>query len=182
MQVSKETIRKFADGDLTAFPVIFRAAVDDVYWLAYRMLGSREAAEDVVQETFIRIYKMRKQLDPEKPFRSFVLRIATNLAIDLLRKTRRENWVPYPDESECGTEQLYTVPAYEEGTYARQVALNQALDALPAIYRAVLVLKYGHDLSYQEIAQALDISVPAVALRLKRGKELLRQKLNSTAT
>jgi RNA polymerase sigma-70 factor (ECF subfamily) len=178
VQISKQTIRQFADGDLRAFRSIFRAAVSEVYGLAYKMLGNKESAEDVVQETFIRIYQIRQQLDPDKSFHFLVLRIAANLAMDLLREAKREKRAPYPNETESATEQPYALPDCEEEARTRQIALTQALDELPIIYRSVLVLKYAHDLSYQEIAQALEISVPAVALRIKRGKELLRRKLN----
>jgi RNA polymerase sigma-70 factor (ECF subfamily) len=165
-------------GDLTAFRSIFRAAVSEVHWLAYRIVGNKEAAEDVAQETFIKIYQMREQLDPERPLKFILLRIATNLAIDYVRKTKRENLVPIPDETDAVSAPVGILINPGEEALMRQIAVNEALGTLPVIYRSALVLKYAHDLSYEEIAQALGISTPAVALRIKRGKELLRQELN----
>jgi len=131
----------------------------------------------VVQETFLRIHQMREQVDPARSLESLILRIATNLAIDHLRKARREPQQPYSEETPSAAYQIETFSECEEETHASRITLEDTLAKLPDMYRTVLVLKYAHDMSYQEIAASLNLSVPAVALRLKRGKELLRQKL-----
>jgi RNA polymerase sigma-70 factor (ECF subfamily) len=180
VEIDGQLVKRFADGDPSAFRSIFRTAVSDVYWLAYRMIGHKEAAEDVVQETFIRVYRMRRKIDPRRSLPSLIMRIATNLAIDFLRKDQRDNRMVHADSPEAALETTPASAGFSEEAQTNRIALEQALDGLPAIYRSVLVLKYAHDFSYHEIAETLGISVPAVALRIKRGKELLRQKLSET--
>lgn len=181
MDIDRQLVERFRDGDPAAFRSVFRAAVNDVYWFAYRMTGNEMEAEDVVQETFLRIYRMRREIDPNRPFRLLILRIATNVAIDTLRKDRRLNRVGRHGGSGSGPEATSAFQLSGEGAQIDRITLEQALVELPPIYRSVLVLKYAHDLSYQEIAQACGISVPAVALRIKRGKEALRRRLAATA-
>jgi RNA polymerase sigma-70 factor (ECF subfamily) len=178
VEISKQLVRELADGDISAFQKIFRAGASDVYWLAYRILGRKEAAEDVVQETFMKIYNIRQQLDPERPFHALVLRIATNAAIDLLRKSQREDLMAEPSRAHSMSEGGPYGEAIDLEMGDRKIDIEGALNDIPPLYQVVLVLKYNHDLSYQEIAETLGISVPAVALRLKRGKERLRERLS----
>ncbi len=173
MELATETLKRFIDGDPAAFRTLFRAAINDVYWLAYKIVKNRETAEDIVQEVFLKIYEMRRQIDPTKSLRFLIIKMTTNLAIDQTRKTHRENWVSYPEE----TEDISDPEAADEITLTQQIAVQQGLDELPVIYRTVLLLKYTYDFSYQQIAETLGISLPAVALRIKRGKEMLRSKL-----
>lgn len=161
------------DGDPAAFKTLFRAAINHVYWLAYNIVKNKQMAEDIVQEVFLKIYQMREQIDPYRSLHFLIMKMTTNLAIDQIRKTSRENWGPYLDE----TEDISDSEAADEITLTQQITLQQGLYDLPVIYRSVLLLKYTYDFSYQQIAEILGISVPAVALRIKRGKEMLRLKL-----
>lgn len=181
MEIGKQLVRELADGDTSAFQKIFRAGASDVYWLAYRILGRKEAAEDVVQETFMTIYNIRQQLDPERPFHALVLRIATNAAIDLLRKTQREDLMAEPSGAYGLSDRSPDCEPLDLEMGDRKIDIEGALSDIPPLYRTVLVLKYNHDLSYKEIAETLGISVPAVALRLKRGKERLRERLSESS-
>jgi len=180
VEIDRQLVQRFADGDPSAFRSVFRAAVSDVYWLAYRMIGHKEAAEDVVQETFIRIFRMRRKVDPQRSLPSLILRIAANLAIDFLRKDQRQNRIVRTGDPGAALQQMPASPGFSEEAQTERIALEQALDGLPVIYRSVVVLKYAHGFSYQEIADTLGITVPAVALRIRRGKELLRRSLSET--
>lgn len=174
MQIDKKTLKRFIDGDLSAFRTLFRAAINDVYWLAYNIVKNKETAEDIVQEVFLKIYQMRQQIDTTRSLYALIVKMTTNLAIDETRKARRENWEFQPDEIKNRPDP----EAAGEITLTRKIALQQGLDNLPVSYRSALLLKYTYDLSYEQIAETLGISVPAVALRIKRGKEMLRFALS----
>jgi len=173
VKIDQDTVEQFRAGDDEAFSRIFRESAAALFGTAVRILGDRGLSEDVVQETFARLYRMRRQLEPDKSVGSLLVRITANLAIDTLRKRKREKWEPLEPEP---TETKATHPPIDAkiGTID---AINRAAGSLPPIYRTVLALRYGQDLTYEEIADVLKISVPAVALRLKRGKEQLRAAL-----
>lgn len=177
MELGRATIEQWVEGDDGAFREIFRAACREVYWLAVRILQNEAAADDVVQETFLRIYRMRSWIDPTRPFRPLILRVAANCSIDALRALNRGKEAPLDEELEDPEHRAHNRVDHRSDENDRHERLRQALSTLPAGYRAVLTLKYGHDMSYTEIAAALQLTVSAVGLRLKRGKELLRRRM-----
>lgn len=179
MEIGESTIKRWVQGDDDAFREIFRTLCREVYWLALKILQNDAAAEDVVQETFLRIHGMRRRVDPSRPLRPLLLRIAGNCAIDSLRRLRPEREEALEEEPEDRTNPHGSWVDRISNQDERQEHLRKKLATLPAIYRGVLVLRYAHELSYKEIAAALQLSLPAVALRLKRGKELLRQRMTS---
>ncbi len=177
MELGRVTIERWVQGDDGAFREIFRAACGEVYWLAVRILQDKAAADDVVQETFLRIYRMRSRIDSTRPLRPLILRVASNCSIDALRALHRDREAPMdedPEDPECPAATWVDQRSQEADRHER---LRQTLRTLPAGYRAVLTLKYAHDMSYAEIAAALQLTVSAVGLRLKRGKELLRRRM-----
>jgi len=173
VKIDRETVEQFKAGDDEAFSRVFRTCAPALFGTAVRILSDRGLSEDVVQEAFVRLYRMRKRLEPDKSVGALLVRITANLAIDMLRKRKREKWESLEPEA---AETRPTAPPIDAkiGTVD---AINRAAGALPPIYRTVLVLRYGHEMAYQEIADAVKISVPAVALRLKRAKEQLRAAL-----
>ena len=155
--------------------------------LAYRFLGSREEAEDVAQEVFIRMYKAAKTYKPEAGFPTWLFRITTNVCLNELRRRRRVReipLVPLSEESERNT--AMTVPA-SEGTRPdiqleqaeRNRIIQESLEALPPNQRTAVILKRYEGLSYQEIADVLNTSVSAVESLLFRAKQTLKKKLKS---
>ncbi len=173
VKIDQETVEQFKSGDDEAFSRIFRTCAPVLFGTAIRILGDRGLSEDVVQEAFVRLYRMRGRLEPNKSVGALLVRIAANLAIDMVRKRKREKWESLEPEA---VETKPTAPPIDAkiGTVD---AINRAAGTLPPIYRTVLVLRYGHEMAYEEIADVLEISVSAVALRLKRGKEQLRAAL-----
>ena len=173
MKIDQDSVEQFRAGDDEAFSRIFRACAPVLFGTAIRILGDRGLSEDVVQEAFVRLYRMRTRLQADKPVGALLARITANLAIDVLRKRKREKWETLEPET---AETTSAAPAIDAkiGTVD---AINRAAGDLPPIYRTVLALRYGQEMTYEEIADVLKISVPAVALRLKRGKEQLRAAL-----
>lgn len=182
MELGRTTIERWVAGDDGAFREIFRAAFREVYWLAVRILENEAAADDVVQETFLRIYRMRNRIDAARPFRPLILRVAANCSIDALRACHKGGEEPLDEEPEDRGDQSASWIDHCAREDDRHEHLRRTLRTLPAGYRAVLTLKYAHDMSYAEIAAALQLTVSNVGLRLKRGKDLLRRRMVAKET
>ena len=147
-----------------------------VYRLAYRLTGNRHDAEDLTQETFVRVFR---SLDSYVPgtFEGWLHRITTNLFLDMVRRRQRIRFDALPDDAgdrlasrEYGPEQ-----AYEQMNLDPEI--QAALDDLPADFRVAVVLCDLEQLSYEEIAATLGIKVGTVRSRIHRGRVLLRQAL-----
>src|SRR5215475_9899672 len=136
-------------GDQAAFGELVKLHQHAVYNLAYRMLGERGEAEDAAQETFLRAYAHLDRYDTTRPFRTWLLSIASNHCIDRLRK-RRLVWLsleeplpPHPALSSDEEEPEDAVITNERGKF-----IQRMLAELSPEYRAAVVLRYWYDLSY----------------------------------
>lgn len=172
-------------GDRKAFEQLVQLYTDKIYRLAYRMLGQAQEAEDIVQETFLRVYKNLERYDDNQKFSTWIYRIATNLCIDRLRKRRRKTYsldAELPDSD--GSDGYDLLPTEDQGP-DEQVLLSETqrvvrhmLAQLPEKYKAVVVLKYLHDRSLQEISDITGMPVSTIKTRIHRGREYLRKKMN----
>ena len=171
-------IEQALQGSDEAFGQLVQAYQRPIYNLCYRMLGSNGEAEDAAQETFLRAYTRLSSYDRSRKFSSWILAVASHYCIDLLRRRRFQlvslddlppwSWVPDPN------------PEPEEVTVGRQQVdeIRSLLDELPAEYRAAVVLRYWHELSYQEIAEMLDTTVSAIKSRLFRARQTMAAAQN----
>jgi RNA polymerase sigma-70 factor, ECF subfamily len=167
-------------GDQQAFGDLVRLHQTAVYNLAYRMLGERGEAEDAAQETFLRAYANLSRYDASRPFRTWLLSIASNHCIDRLRK-RRLTWLsldepiaPHPALNSSEIEPEDAVISNE-----REAIIAKMLAELSPDYRAAVVLRYWYDLSYTEIADMLETTESAVKSRLFRARQALAEKMTS---
>ena len=163
---------------------------DQVYRVARHMVGSREEAEDLVQETYARAFRSWRTYQAGTNLRAWLLRILTNLNIDRGRKQQR---TPETQPLEEGDYFLYNRleeavgdgggPAAEERVIERlsQDDIVSALAAVPHDFRDVIVLVDIGDFSYADAAQILDVPIGTVMSRLHRGRKLLRQRLAEEA-
>jgi RNA polymerase sigma-70 factor (ECF subfamily) len=164
------------------------ALSDQVYRVARRMVGSREEAEDLVQDTYARAFRAWRQYQSGTNLRAWLLRILTNLNIDRGRRVQR---TPDSQPLEEGDYYLYnmlesTLPDAnpdEERVIERlsQNAVVEALADVPHDFRDVIVLVDIAEFSYADAAQILDIPVGTVMSRLHRGRRLLKQRLAEMA-
>lgn len=179
MEIDQNDVEKLRDGNLPAFRRLFRTSSEELYWLTVRITGDRSGAEDAVQEAYLRLFENRRKLDAGKSVAAYLRKIAVHAAIDWLRRERRMDIRADLSEAETGEPPAETgaTAAAAETAVHRRLDLETALCRLPEIYRTILALRYGEDLTYAQIAALLDISVPAVALRIKRGKAHLRRIL-----
>lgn len=162
-------------GDDEAFTYLVEAYQKPVYNLCYRMLGEPEAAEDAAQETFLKVYQNLLRFDCQRSFATWLLSIAAHYCIDRLRRRRFSSFSI--DEDEEGQMDIpdRSAPDPETETAKRQERqrLHGLLQSLDPTDRAAIVMRYWHDASEVEIAQALKLTVPAVKSRLHRARRAL---------
>lgn len=163
-------------GDKGAFGELFARYEGRIFGYLYRMVGDRAWAEDLTQDAFIRAHQHLNRLGPPYDFKSWIYRIAGNLALDGLRRSHRE--VPLPDWDSGEPEPADTRPAVDPEEQARQAEIRAAvwrtLHQLPDVYRQVLVLRELEGLSYQEIATATGLSLDNVRVTLHRARQTFR--------
>jgi RNA polymerase sigma-70 factor (ECF subfamily) len=171
-----EWVARAKDGDASAFAMLVEAYQVPVFHLCLRMLGDRGDAEDAAQESFLRAYRGLKRYDPTRPFGTWLLSIASHYCIDMLRK-RRLQFVSVEEEMPPGREaDPHPGPEEALSLVQRQEGVSRMLGGLAPQDRAAIVLRYWFDLSYEEIAAALSLSVPAAKSRLHRARRLLAEK------
>jgi RNA polymerase sigma-70 factor (ECF subfamily) len=159
---------------------------DQVYRVARRLVSTREEAEDLVQETYVRAFRSWRSYTPGTNLRAWLFRILTNLNID---RGRREQRTPDIQPIEEGDYYLYNkleengIADDEERAVERlsQDSIVHALSAVPHNFRDVLVLVDLGDFSYQDAAQILDVPIGTVMSRLHRGRRILKRALAEEA-
>ncbi len=167
-------------GDPSAFSKLVELYRNKIQKLGYRMLMNTPDTEDIVQETFIRVYLNLNTYDENQKFSTWVYRICRNACIDLLRK--RKNTVSLDSELEDGTTYYHKLSITEDSPefIALQsevkVQIHKALEKLPEKYLTVIQLYYFDELSLQEISDTLCIPITTVKTRIHRGRKLLKSK------
>ena len=160
---------------------------DQVYRVARGLVGSREEAEDLVQDTYARAFRSWQQFTPGTNLRAWLLRILTNLNIDRARRQQRR---PETQPLEEGDYFLYNKLEEQAGQQLEEEEVVErlsqhdivsALSAVPHDFRDVLVLVDIGDFSYQDAAQILDIPIGTVMSRLHRGRRILKGQLAEAA-
>lgn len=149
-----------------------------IFHYLYRVVGERETAEDLTQETFLRVYQQRKKINPEGNVKAWIFMIATNLARDWYRVQGRRRGLTFalPDEETMDIETFGVADAYNrvEGEFARE-ELEAALAEIRPVYRAVVILHYFEDQPYASIAHALSMPENTVKTHMRRAKAALRE-------
>jgi RNA polymerase sigma-70 factor, ECF subfamily len=177
------------DGDVEAFESLVERHKDRLFGLALRMTRSEADAAEVVQDTFLAAYQNLKRFRGEAAFGSWLHRIAANNALMRLRHQRvveaATEELSVPEFTERGS--LAEVPEVDWSRRADEKVLDEELgrairqgtDTLPEGYREVFLLKDVEGMSYEEIAEMMGISVPAVKSRLHRARLALREKIDA---
>jgi RNA polymerase sigma-70 factor, ECF subfamily len=168
-------INQARQGDEEAFTNLVETYQKPVYNLCYRMLGEAEAAEDAAQETFLKVYQNLARYDRSRSFATWLLSIAAHYCIDRLRRKRfpsvsidehEEGQTDLPDRSAPD-------PESEAAKKQERERMQTCLLSLDPTDRAAVIMRYWQDSSEIEIAQALNLTVPAVKSRLHRARRTL---------
>jgi RNA polymerase sigma-70 factor, ECF subfamily len=174
-----EWMERARRGDREAFARIVEVYQGPVYNLAFRMLGNAVEAEDAAQETFIRVYSKLHTYQADRKLASWVLSIASHYCIDRLR--RRKGDMLSLDEEPVAMILPSRKAGPEETALRGEVReeVQRAVNRLAPAYRVPLILRYWYDLSYQEIADIMGLTVQAVKSRLHRARlQMLEQVPN----
>jgi RNA polymerase sigma-70 factor (ECF subfamily) len=171
-------------GDAQAFSELIRRYEAKIYRLALHITQNREDAEDVLQETFLKSYEHLDQFQGNSKFYTWIVRIAVNQALMKLRKRKTDRSVSIDEGIDTGEDTVVReIAAWDEDPeqrYSREELgeiLDGAIESLAPPYRTVFILRDIEELSTEETAEALDLSIPAVKSRLLRARLQLREKL-----
>ena len=178
-----ELMIRLARGEDEVLDVLMRRWGDRVISFLYRMTGSRDVAEDLAQETFVKLYQASGRYKPSGTFSTWIFAIAANLGRNHARWLRRHPTVSM-DDSDANGEASFPEPAdpsrAPDGTaVGNEIAdtVNRAVLALPLDLREALTLFVHEDLGYADIAGILGCSTKAVETRIYRARQILKEQL-----
>lgn len=174
-QTEADIIKACKQGDRDAFHDLFEAHKDRVYTIAFHYSGDESMARDVTQQVFLKLFTSISQFREDSQFTTWLYRIVANTCADEHRKRRR--FVPFSPEIEVRN--MTGKGSQEEAYHRREVAdsVRGAIAELTPKLRLPILLKYVEGLSYDEIAEALGLSIGTVSSRLNRGHKMLARKL-----
>jgi RNA polymerase sigma-70 factor (ECF subfamily) len=171
-------------GENQAFSELIQHYERKIFRLAKNITQNDEDAEDVLQETFLKAYEHLPGFQRQSKFYTWIVRIAVNEALMKLRKRRGDKFVSLDEPVDTGEEEVKREIAVWDGSpeekYSQEELrsiLNEAVDSLKPDFRTVFILRDIEELSTEETAEALGISIPAVKSRLLRARLALREKL-----
>lgn len=181
-----DLVRRCLSGDQRACRDLVRRYERPVYSVLMRVVRRSEDAEDLVQETFVKVFKALDRYDPERPFAAWIFTIASRLAIDHFRR-RRVQTVSL-NVTDPGSGEDRTMDVEDPGLKPDEITSNAEeelqtsalIDSLPEHYRIVVLLRHQQDLSYDEIAEALPLPLGTVKARIHRARALLKDRIQGT--
>lgn len=175
-EITADIVESCRQGDRDAFRALYEAYKDKVYSIAlYFFHGNEAAASDTTQQVFLKLLRDISQFRSEAGFSTWLYRMVVNACLDGARQAK-------PREQRAADIDMFPGPDSQELDFAREQTARRvraALSALPVKFRLPILLRYFEDLSYTEMAAAMNCSMGTVASRLNRGHRLLAQKLES---
>jgi RNA polymerase sigma-70 factor (ECF subfamily) len=171
----RDLIRRFKQGDSSAFEALIRKYQDRVYNLCRYMLQDPQNAQDAAQDVFLKVYRGLKNFRPDASLYTWIYRIAVTTCLDSTRKSRREAIRSEPLTEDLPSDEPVTERLYESGEI--RASIQQALQKLPQKMRAAIILREIDELSYEEIAEVLHTSAGTVKSRISRARKRLRHLL-----
>ena len=171
--ITENTIIKASEGDTEAFESIYKEYSGFVYNVAFRVVNNMDEAQEVTQEVFLAVYRKLKSFMFKSSFKTWVYRIAVNMAIDYTRKMSREKDYTVLYEETDGLNKAIDPLGEKIEREQQEKNISTLLNALSPDQRACIVLRSIEGLSYQEIAESLGININTVRSRLKRAREKL---------
>jgi len=182
-------MRRIKTGDMEAFQQLVEAHQVKVVGTIARMLGNEAEAEDIAQQVFLRIWNSAARYEPSAKFTTWLYTIVRNLVFNETRRRQRHPTVSLdaamesPDGGKGGLPEKpdpqVKSPDVSLLDHEMQEAIQQAIDSLPEVQRLAIVLRRYQDVSYEEMAEILGLTVPAVKSVLFRARTELRERLKS---
>jgi RNA polymerase sigma-70 factor (ECF subfamily) len=174
-----ELVQSTLAGRESGFEELVRRYQRPIAAYVYRMVGDYDAALDLTQEVFIKVYASLSRYRPEFKFSTWIYKIAHNAAIDHLRRhaTRAAVASSETDRTEVTVESCGLSPEQESERTERCSEIETVVQLLPAPYRELILLRHSQDLSYEEIAEITGLPLGTVKNRLFRAREAMREHL-----
>lgn len=181
--MDRELISRCRAGDPDAFDCLFEQIKDHIYTLALHFSGDETTAADVTQEVFLKLLERLGQFREDAEFSTWLYRVVLNTFLDQRRGFKP--WIPVDDPAFLETPPAELVQgatqAEDAARHRMALGVRRAVAELGPRHRALIVLRYGAGLSYEEIADVLEISAGTVASRLSRAHARLAKKLKALA-
>lgn len=177
----EQLIALFQRGNSGAFDLIVKRFKDSLTNYTFRYLGDYDECDDVVQETFVRVYKNKNSYKPLAKFSTWIYTIATNLAKTRLRQKQKVNIFSFlkSKEPEYRFEVIdtgYSLDNITDSILLEKI-IQSALDKIPAKYKEAVILRDIQELSYEEISEIIKANIGTVKSRINRGRERLKKIL-----
>ena len=177
----QEIIGRVLGGDRSAFAGLVEKYQGPIFNLAYRMTGSREDADDLTQEIFIRAYQQLQRFDQSKKYFTWLYTVGINLIRNHLKKNVRDiSYLAAADSALEHHTQEHTREVGETLSDDRMIRLEQVIRKLPVDLREAIILKFVQDLTFEEVAAVTGDSVSAVKMRIYRGLDKIKQMMEDT--
>jgi RNA polymerase sigma factor (sigma-70 family) len=177
MEEDQHWVSQILRGNKQAYGHLIHKYKDKVYAIVLRMVQQPQDAQDITQECFIKAYRYLHSYDSSRRFSSWLYRIAINHCLDVKSNKQKK------EGQNVNIEDVHLPdPVTPEHVYLKRESaseLRHLIDKLPEMYRMILLLRYIHDLTYQEISDLLDIPLHTVQVRLHRAKQKLRDYFHS---
>ncbi len=180
-QSDLDYINKIVDGDTSAFAILVDRYKDLVFTLAYKMLKNREEAEEIAQDTFIKIFKSVGKFKGDSKFSTWVYKVTYNTCLDYLKKKKRGINITYIEDFDL--QQLKTLDKISNAIDEKEKnqLIHDCLNVLPSEEAFLLTLFYFEQQSTDEIAKVMDTNANNIKIKLYRTRKkmalLLRQKM-----
>ena len=169
----KELMERFLRGEVEGFNLLVKNYKVRLFSLLYRLVGNREEAEDILQETFLRVYRQRESYDFNYSFSTWIYTIALNLCRNLYKRKKKVRFL--------GMDSLVNHPDPNSENHGNRNRLSSilegAISSLPFKYRTVFLLRDVDQLSYEEVASTLSLPLGTVKSRVNRARGILQKKL-----
>ena len=171
----KEIVFLAVKGDIKAFEQLVFRYEKPIFGYILRFVSHKENAEDLTQETFIKIYRSLKTFDPEYKFKTWLFTVATNTVYDWLRKAKKNKEMFIIDDPDINFETIDDSWSYK--LVEDKELVDNALKNIKPVYQSVIVLFYRDELTYEEIAEVLKVPINTVKTYMYRAKEALGDEL-----
>jgi RNA polymerase sigma-70 factor (ECF subfamily) len=177
MGVEPRLIRRLQDGDLAALGELYELFKDVVYRTALAITRDEHAAEDILQECFVRLYHYAESIDTERPLKPWLYRVVVNLSYDWF--SRKPTLQPLDDVLEWLSGLPNVLPSPDRKTEEEELykMVRDVIEELPMSHQAVVVLFYLENLSLEEVAEVMELPVGTVKSRLYHARKRLRDAL-----
>jgi len=177
-------VERAKTGDQKAYAELMQRYKDSIFFMVLKMVNNKDDAMDITVTTFAKAFENLEKYRPDYAFSTWLFRIATNGSIDFIRKKRIHTTSIDGLSGENGDDRVFEIRSDglnpEETSIKKQQTeqLKEIIDKLPPRYKTLIILRYFDELSYEEIAERLDLPLGTVKAQLFRGRDLLSNVLN----